>query len=86
MPAVKYLRFMKYKIIFIVLLCLGGFGCSSVKTLVMGPGYEDYQKKNAEIEEEYKNGEITKTQYLDLKHKNLQAYQETWPQGVDIKK
>ncbi|MFA5272375.1 MAG: hypothetical protein WC412_08605 [Candidatus Omnitrophota bacterium] len=77
---------MKYKIIFIALLCLGVFGCTNVKTLVMGTGYANYQEKNTEIEKAYKDGEITKAEYLDLKRKNKQIYQETWPEGVEIKK
>jgi len=77
---------MKYKIMFIVLSCLLAFGCSRAETLVMGPGYADYQTKNAEIEKAYKDGEITKAEYLDWKRENRQAYQETWPEGVEIKK
>jgi hypothetical protein len=77
---------MKYKVMFLILLCLGAFGCSRVEKLVLGPGYDDYQRKNAEIEDAYKNGEITKAEYLDWKRENRQAYQETWPEGVEIKK
>lgn len=77
---------MKYRIGFIVLLYLGLFGCSHVQTLVMGPGYADYQEKNAEIEKSYKDGKITKVEYLDLKSKNRQTYEATWPEGVEIKK
>jgi hypothetical protein len=54
--------------------------------LVMGSGYTDYRKENAEIEKAYKNGEITKDQYLNLRRGNRQAYLETWTQEAEIKK
>jgi len=42
-------------------------GCSTMETFIMGTDYTNHQKKTQEIEEAYKNGEITKAEYLQLK-------------------
>ena len=52
----------------------------------MGTDYMEYNKSGTEIEEAYKDGEISKAEYLDLKLKNKQVYQESGTQEVEIKK
>ena len=68
------------------LLCLGLTGCQTAKTMIMGTDYMRYDKSETEIEEAYKNGEISKAEYLDLRLKNRQVYQESGTQEVEIKK
>ena len=74
------------KKLLVVFLCLGLVGCQTAKTMIMGTNYMEYNKSETEIEEAYKNGEISKAEYLDLKLKNKQVYQESGTQEVEIKK
>ena len=74
------------KKLLVILLCLGLAGCQTAKTMIMGTDYMNYNKSETGIEEAYKNGEISKAEYLDLKLKNRQVYQESGTQKVEIKK
>jgi len=69
------------KKLLVVVLCLGLMGCVTAENLLMGSDHTKYKNRTQEIEQAYQNDEITKAEYLDLKLKNEQVYQESSTQN-----